>query len=149
MKKKITWIVVADGAHASIFQNDGPGKGITPTRYTQLTGDTRRSSEIASDGPGKTHSRGGHVQSAMEPSSDPHEQAAQDFIAHIADLLSNAHKAQEFERLILVAPPQALGDLRAALPADVSDLVSGELHKDLTHATIPDITEHLGDVLAV
>ena len=52
-------------------------------------------------------------------------------------------------RLILVAPPQALGDLRAALPADVSDLVSGELHKDLTHATIHDITEHLGDVLAV
>ena len=45
--------------------------------------------------------------------------------------------------------PQALGDLRAALPADVSDLVSGELHKDLTHATIHDITEHLGDVLAV
>lgn len=149
MKKKITWIVVADGAHASIFQNDGPGKGITPTRHTQLTGDTRRSSEIASDASGKTHSRGGHVRSAMEPSSDPHEQAAQDFIADVADLLSDASKAQEYERLILIAPPQALGDLRAALPSDVRDRISGELHKDLTHATVPDITDHLGDVLAV
>lgn len=149
MKKKITWIVVADGAHASIFQNDGPGKGITPTRHTQLTGDTRRSSEIASDAPGRTHSRGGHVQSVMEPTSDPHEQAAKDFIAHISGLLTEAGKAHEYERLILVAAPQALGDLRAALPADINALVSGELHKDLTHATIPEITGHLGEVLAV
>ena len=116
MKKKITWIVVADGAHVSIFQNDGPGKGIAPTRHTQLTGDTRRSSEIASDAPGRTHSRGGHVQSALQPATDPHEQAAQDFIAHISTVLTDACRAQEYERLILVAPPQALGDLRAALP---------------------------------
>ncbi len=149
MKKKITWIVIADGAHASIFQNDGPGKGIAPTRHTQLTGDTRRSSDIASDALGRTHSRGGHVQSVMEPTSDPHEQAEQEFITHISALLTDACRAQEYQRLILVAPPQALGDLRATLPEDVGALVSGELHKDLTHATIPDITEHLGEVLAV
>ena len=30
MKKKVTWIIVADGSRARVLANDGPGKGLRP-----------------------------------------------------------------------------------------------------------------------
>ena len=28
MKPKVTWVLIADGAHAKLFENGGPGKGL-------------------------------------------------------------------------------------------------------------------------
>jgi protein required for attachment to host cells len=30
MKKRVTWIIVADGSRARVLANDGPGKGLRP-----------------------------------------------------------------------------------------------------------------------
>lgn len=149
MKKHITWVVVADGAHASIFQNDGPGKGIKATKHTQLHGDNRRSSEIASDAPGQVKSRTGISRRSMAEPTDPHRHAKHEFVEQVAEILSEEQRKGAFERLILVAPPQALGDLRAALSSEVAEMITGELNKDLTHLPMPEIADHLGSVLAV
>ena len=53
-----------------------------------------------------------------------------------------------FQRLILVAPPRALGELRDSLPEAVRDRVVGELDLDLTKATPETVEAHIERFLA-
>jgi protein required for attachment to host cells len=51
--------------------------------------------------------------------------------------------------VVLIAPPQALGDLRACLSKGVQAKVSAELAKDLTHLAVHELPDRVGAVLAV
>ena len=85
----------------------------------------------------------------MEPRTDPHEHEQRVFHHRIAAYLDGAAKRGDFDRLILVAPPKALGNLRSELTAATREKVSGELNKDLTHVPTHGLAPHLGSVLAV
>ena len=64
-------------------------------------------------------------------------------------MLDQRRTEKAYDRLILVAPPTALGDLRDALSDPVRSLVRAELHKDLTKTPVAELPEHLAAVLAV
>jgi protein required for attachment to host cells len=69
------------------------------------------------------------------------------FVHGMADLLLSAYNRHEFESLIIVAPPNALGEMRKALPDRIRDLVVTEINKDLTHLPVAElqdaVTKHL------
>jgi protein required for attachment to host cells len=71
------------------------------------------------------------------------------FSERLAALLEEELAAKAYDRVVLVAPPTTLGDLRAALPAAVREAVSAELDKDLTKTPVAELPRHLGAVLAV
>jgi protein required for attachment to host cells len=71
------------------------------------------------------------------------------FADQLAAMLQDELNQGKFDRLVLVAPPKALGQLRDALPKSVSARVSAELAKDLTHLPAQELREHLGTVIAV
>lgn len=77
----------------------------------------------------------------MEPRSDPHREAKRDFARHLAERLEA--EAGNYARLLLVAPPAFLGDLRAALGDAARAKLAGTLDKDLTKAALADIAGHL------
>jgi protein required for attachment to host cells len=54
-----------------------------------------------------------------------------------------------FDRLVLVAPPATMGDLRASLSEQVRARVSAELVADLTKVPINKLDQHLAEVIAV
>lgn len=54
-----------------------------------------------------------------------------------------------FDRIVLVAGPKMLGDLRDNLPKSLSGHVTGELHKDLVKTSLHDLPAHLADVSGV
>ena len=56
--------------------------------------------------------------------------------------------AQAATRIVLVAAPSALGDLRAALPSAVRAKVTGEVAQDLTKTPDAEVASHLKDVLS-
>ncbi len=149
MKPIRSWIVVADGAQARIFENDGPGKGLTALPGESWERALPPSREIASDRPGRTHDRQGPGRHAMEPSTDPHRDEKWNFAKDLADHLNGAAKQQHFDRLILVAPAKTLGDLRQALGKQASERITGELSKDLTSVPARDLPGHLGEVMPV
>jgi protein required for attachment to host cells len=62
-------------------------------------------------------------------------------------LINEAAERKEFDRLILVAPPKTLGDLRANLSQRASGLVSGELDRDLVNTPVSKLEDHLADFL--
>lgn len=149
MKKTVTWVVIADGARARLFTNDGPGKGLTPISNGEMTGDHAPARDLNADRPGRTHDRTGEGRHAKEPQSDPHRNAKRDFAHLVAARLDDGHKQHAFDRLVLVAPPQALGDLRACLDNGLRAKVSAELNKDLTHLKDHELPGPIGAVLAV
>ena len=54
MKPTTTWILIADGAHARLFANHGPGKGIEAVQGGVINGDHRPDHELVRDGLGRT-----------------------------------------------------------------------------------------------
>jgi protein required for attachment to host cells len=147
MKATRTWILIADGARARILQNDGPGKGLHEVKGLVFHGDHASTHEIMSDREGRSHSSVGPGRSAIESHSDPHRELKKKFAHQLADALAHGLQQKAYDRLVIVAAPSALGDLRAALSEQVRAKVTGEVAKDLTKTPDGEVAEHLRDVL--
>ncbi len=147
MKSKDTWIIVADGAQARIFRNSGPGKGLDPVQSEQFSSENRASRDIDADRPGRRQgglSRSGHATAAQ---TDAHRHEEHEFVRKIANAVEAGRLRKDFERLVLVAAPRALGDLRTFLSKPCRAMVYGELAKDLTNADARDLPMHLKNIM--
>ncbi|HTO84575.1 MAG TPA: host attachment protein [Methylomirabilota bacterium] len=149
MKKRITWIVVADGARARVLMNEGVGKGLQPAINGDLAHALPRSRDLGTDRPGRVQQRGTSGRHAIAPHVDWHRFEKEKFGKEIARLLDDAAERNAFDRLVLIAPPRTLGDLRAALAPRTRGFIFAELDKDLTHATLQELPDHLADVVAL
>jgi protein required for attachment to host cells len=148
MKPTTTWILIADGGRARLFANHGPGKGIEPLDAT-FKADHRSTHEIVGDRLGRTYESKGDARHAIAAQTDPHRELKRKFAEHLAEVLDQQKKAHAFDRLIIVAPPVVLGDLRDALTAPVRGVIHGELHKDLTKTPYAELPDHLAAVMPV
>lgn len=72
-----------------------------------------------------------------------HQQEEDRFAAETAELLKKRALHGDFESLIVVAPPRTLGELRKHYHVSVSERLAGELARDLTGHTVPQIEEAL------
>jgi protein required for attachment to host cells len=108
-----------------------------------------RNRDIMSDRPGRSFESADNARHGMEPPSDPKRLAEADFVPGLASMLDEKLKAGAFDRLVLVAAPQALGDIRKAMSGQLAEAVYGELAKDLTKVPNNELAKHLGEVMAV
>ncbi|MEE8334330.1 MAG: host attachment family protein [Alphaproteobacteria bacterium] len=144
IKKTVTWYLVADGARARLFANDGPGRGLHPaTDKTYALDEVRRTQDIVSDREGRGAGPAGGSGHAMTAPTDPRAHEEAEFVRHLAGEIGEMGQKNQYDRLVIVAAPQALGALRAHLPRAAQDKLIGELNKDLTQLTAADITQHL------
>jgi len=149
MKAKTTWILVANGTQAFIACNLGPGHGLEKSLEHEFEGPNLANREIMADAPGRSFDSAGRGRHSMEPHSDPRRHNQQVFAHDIAQYLGAAAERHAFERLVLVAAPQMLGDLRKCLPESARAKVTSELAKDLVHVPLHKLSDHLGDVVAL
>ncbi|HEU0067472.1 MAG TPA: host attachment family protein [Sphingomonas sp.] len=154
-------ILVADGRKMLFFRNEGDANALNlqvetaqerpnPRDIDQKTDKAGRSMSSQS-GPGapsaaqggSNHASGGGAQFAQSRGTmgeaDYHQQEEDRFAAETADMLKARALAHTFEQLIIVAPPRMLGELRKHLHKEVSSRIAGELAKDLTGHSVPDI----------
>ncbi|MCS7267500.1 MAG: host attachment protein [Geminicoccaceae bacterium] len=144
MPNRTMWVVVADGARARIFQGD-PRVGGLELVMPELFGRGReKGSELLADRPGRSVDSS-HVgnRHAMEPSTDPKEVEKLRFARELAEKLEEANNAGRFARLMLVAPPKMMGELRELLSEKVKEKVVREVEKDLTWVSVHELPEHL------
>lgn len=147
MKAKKTWIVIADGAHARIARHDGPGKGIVAALDHEFAAPHAPTRDFVSDRPGSYPDRGALGTHRFAPKTDRHEHEKVLFAHDIAAIIDKAADEKTFDRLVLIAPPEALGNLRASLKDRTRALVTAEIGKDLTHVPFHALPEHLKDIL--
>jgi len=149
MKPVVTWVVVADGTQARVFENTGPGKGLHPVDGLRREIEPLQASEIMADRPGRSLSSVGSGRSAMEYTTDPVEVREARFVREIADMLEEKRAGGAYDRLILAAAPNALGDMRKVMTPAVKQTLMAELPKDLTNLPKPELDRHFASMLAI
>jgi protein required for attachment to host cells len=142
MKKKKVWYVIADGGRARFVTRDENGAFRTVSSFvsTELHA---KSSELGRDRPGRVMESATPGRSSVEPRRDLKEAAKEEFVKLVAGQLDAEHERGQFDRLVLVAPPGVLTELKNNLSKSMANLVAGDLQKDLTKVPDHDLTDHL------
>ena len=150
MKPTVTWIVIADGDQAKIFEHDGPGKGMHALKELMAEQAHLKAADIMADKPGRSiQSSGPGARSAVEYHTDPVEVRERRFVERLAQTLDEKHSEGRFQRLVIAAAPAALGDLRPALSEAVKQTILAELPKDLTNIPTAQLAAHFDGLIAV
>lgn len=138
-----SFVVVADGKKMLFFRNEGDSE------YPKLEIERKREQEDAADrdqktdGPGRTFDASGGAGRSAYEEVDFHQLAEDRFAQETAELLRKRALSNDFESLIIVAPPRTLGELRKYYHKEVEKRLAGEIAKDLTGHTVPDIEKAL------
>lgn len=143
MKPIRTWVLIADAARARVFENTGKGTGLTLVQDMTLDAEVLPSHELGADRPGRSFDSVGSGRHAMESPSDLNREQKRHFARRIAVAIADRQARRSFDRLMLVAPPVTMGDLRTALPDKVKTVVTGEVVADLTNTPISELPAHL------
>ncbi len=141
------WVLVADSARARLFHADGSAGPLQEQTDLLMPGSRLKEKDLVGDRAGRAFDSGGNGRHAMDPGTTAKEMESHRFAAQIAELLQKEQLSGAFNRLVLVAPPGFLGELRGALSDGVRALVSEELGKDLVQFDIDDIRKHLPERL--
>lgn len=114
-----TWILIGDGSHARLFQSDDAAH---PWRLVRSLD--------------REHSR--------EKTSESHEDGGEHgFARHLVTELETGRQAGSFRRLVLVAPPKFLGQLRGELSAPLSACVVNSVDADYTKMAAAELPKHI------
>lgn len=140
MRRPVTWILVADGSRARIFKAASKGRIEEKDEMAAAHPPTR---DLVSDRPGRTFDSVGQGRHAKEPPTDAHEKAETAFLRSISKKLGAACQKKEFDHLIVVAAPRALGTLRNIFPGPLAHAVTKEISHDLTGFTTPALEAYL------
>jgi len=138
-----TWVLVADGHVARFFEKDKNGihpigEAFPDALETEITNKTV--GRVASSG-------SGGIRHKYEPRLGEARQDEVYFIRQLSNWLDRAVQEGLFDRLALIAPPQALGELRQALKKPVRDRVVIEVNKDLTRLNRLTLQEELAKIV--
>ncbi|MDO9414918.1 host attachment protein [Pararhizobium sp.] len=129
-----TWILAADGNQARLLKGVNFLKDDNQSPEQEVFRlETKRTQDIVSDKPGRSHSSNGQGRSAMEPSSDPVREEQQKFTSDIASKIDHYAQKGAFDRLVVCAAPQTLGDLRSMLSATSREKTTVEINRDFSN----------------
>lgn len=153
MAGKRTWVLLADGARARIIESEGRGSELKAVYEEEDVRARLPAREIDADRPGRAFDSGGRGDAAaqgrhaFETEVDPQRKEKADFMRGVAEILEEGARKRSYERLVIIAAPKALGDLRSFLSKNVSNLVSDEIPKDLVDVPLHALPERLGDLI--
>lgn len=134
-----TWVLVADGARGLLLVN--AGSAVAPrleTRHVYELDNPATHSQ-GRDRPGRVHESMGARRSGMEM-PDLHQRAEDRFVQGIIADLEQEAAAGSFGKIVIVAPPVALGVARAAMSEKLVQHVVKEIPADFTKMALPEIT---------
>ena len=145
--KNGAWVLIADGEKALFLRNDLDAQDLDLNVVRIEEQENPSDGEQSANRPGRMHDGGPGQKSAVDD-TDWHELAKERFASDMADILyKQAHKGK-FDEIVVVAPPQTLGELRKEMHQEVSDKVIAEIPKTLTNHPIDKIEELIKQELA-
>ena len=149
MKQPETWFVIADGQRARIVRRvRTPRPRVEDVFPYQWINSELLSLDIDNEGLG----RGGAASDAatfhsIQPGPDPRRLLKQEFAEELAEFINRGAQARHFNRLVLVAAPKTLGDIRGKLSEMARSSIVAELDKDLTHSSDDDLATRFEELM--
>lgn len=132
------FVVVADGRRMLFLRNEGDATHPNLVVERVREQDNPSDGEQSTDAPGRSFSSVGARRSAYQE-TDFHQLNEDRFAAETAEMLAKRALNNDFQALVIVAPPKTLGELRKHYHKQVSARLVGEVDKDLTGHPIDQI----------
>lgn len=137
-----TWILVANACQARIYSRNGIRQELALVKEMMHPESRMKNSELVSDRAGAMPGTG-NGQGSKQPPSDPKQNEALHFAQELAQTLNQGRCSQQFERIILVAPPAFMGLLGEKIDVQTAKLVTEKLGKDYTQSTEKELVGYL------
>jgi protein required for attachment to host cells len=144
-KKQKTWIVIADGSHARIYERVGRAADLALVLERDDPEARKRTSDLVSDTRGRSRGSAGGPHHGMDLKLTPHQHLENVFVRNLADEIDQAMNEKKFERLILAIPPKALGEMRAALSQGARERVVAEFNKELVSLGAKELVAYIDE----
>lgn len=148
------YVLVVDGRKMLFFRNEGDETFPKLEMVSEVEQENPATSEQGSDRPGRGFTAAGlpgagglmgaQNRSAYEQ-TDFHTLEEQRFAAEAADMLRERALANDYEALLIVAPPATLGALRKHYHKEVQGRLLGEIAKDLTNHPVDRIEKAIAE----
>lgn len=128
MRAKKVYVLVCDGGRSRVYAGEGRVAALAPVTGTERVNDAEIEPGERATGYSSTGSR----RYSVEEHGDRRRDAERAFLLAILDQLAAVEA--DFDRLVIVAPPRALGEIRKAIPRVLQDKLAAEISADLTRA---------------
>ncbi len=147
-RQKNTWVAVLDGTQARFFAlSKTEDKQVFKEVAKALSAERPRySRDERSDRPVRAFAVG-KARGAVEPRHDYNKLAKHQFTREIASALEAAYADLRYDRLVLVAPPRSLGELRELLSERLPACPVHEVPKNLTKLSVDALRKKLSGFL--
>ena len=136
-------IVVADSTRARIFTTGETSSELKEIEVLSHPEGRMHDRDISSDLPGKDVGMSGAGAHAYENKTDPKDYERLSFARRVSDYLEGARKANKMSRLLLIAAPRFLGELRSTMSNEISEKIVFELDKNLTRHSVDELRKYL------
>ena len=135
-------VLVADGKKMLFLRNHGD-KGLLDLRTeSHEARKDKKDRELKTDAPGTQAQSMGYGRPTMEE-TDFHQQEEDRWVKEAAEELNSRALSNDFNALVVIAPPKALGVLRKKLHKEAERRIILTVNKEMTDRPIPDIEELL------
>jgi len=146
MKPVKTYFLLADEKEARVLENDGVGKGIF--QISRLTAeDAGVVPPDFADQPTSARGSGGAGRHGIEPATSLRESARDRFADYLVETIVELKKGKKFDRFVVCAAPQLLGELRGEFEGKVE--IYADLDKNLVNTALDELPAHLSKIVAV
>lgn len=141
--KRIFWVVISDGARYRIFSCQRLGGSLRRIAAGMSVESQMLTKDIGTERPGRSQASPRQARHAFENKVDWHNQAEKELAREVAVMVNQGYTRKSFQRLLLIAPPKTLGEIRRGLR--LIGLGDGfrDLDKDLTHLSEHELKKYL------
>jgi len=136
------WVLVADSEKGLILRNEGDKEYPNLEVVREMHEENPPTREQGTDRPGRLND-GPSVHRSAVAETDWHRVAKERFAEEMAARLYKMAHRGDFEKIVLVAPPLVLGELRKQLHKEVEQRVTAEVPKTLTNHPVYEIEKIL------
>jgi protein required for attachment to host cells len=156
-KHPVTWILVANGRNAQIYTigrvkrkkqitvsgTNNEEKKLLPVPGMEMEAESAGNYEIGNDILGRVFESSSSTRHMASPHINIREEIQEHFVKNIAERLHLEKLKNTFDRLILVAPPKMLSQLKKNVNHDILNCIRAEVSKELTNFDTEELYAHL------
>ncbi|MDP1632762.1 MAG: host attachment protein [Caulobacter sp.] len=138
-----TLVVVADGARARLFEEKRRGGPLT--EHPNWLAGVELKQRGHGPAPGRVFDSHGYASHGVGGET-PHDKSEREFIVDLVKRVETVVREHDFDDLVVIAAPRALGNLREALPTGLQKKLRETAPKDRLDETDKEIHQALQDM---
>jgi protein required for attachment to host cells len=141
------WVLVADSGQARILELQNRPYEFRQVQELVSESQHQASRDLVSDASGRAFHNQGPSSHAIQPRSDAHDRAEQQFSLTLVRKLEKAADLGAFDHLLIIADPKTLGRLRQQMSKSLANRVCDELNLDLAGLPLNKLESRIRTIL--